>query len=181
MFWNTKVFTIFGVPSQQSFADLAAWELFLRNKHVNSIIELGTGRGGMTLYFLLWAMQQNATFSTFDITRHKNLESSRLAKKFHLLDHFKEVDVLSQYKTVLKSIIHPTLIYCDNGNKPEEVRLYSKHLAPGDFIVVHDFNIEINQGDLVGLPISEIMPEPEGYEFESLTKFFVIVGNDDDQ
>jgi len=170
---NTRQFSIFGKTSQQLITDLLLWEEFLSSHPVRSIIELGTGQGGMSLYLLLWAIQKNIRFNTFDNVRRNSNFQSRLEREINLRDHFHLLDVLAYPPEVMKFANPPVLIYCDDGNKPLEMQIYSRLLRPGDFIAVHDYGIEIHQDDLQGLPILEV--ETIYASLNGITKFYKIV------
>ncbi|GAH07583.1 unnamed protein product [marine sediment metagenome] len=43
---------------------------------------------------------------------------------------------------------HRAMIFCDNGNKKNEVPLYAEILKKGDLLTAHDFNAEFTIQDI---------------------------------
>lgn len=174
--WTNPPVTCFGAPVQQCRFDLLLWEYFFvafhdRFKH---IIELGTSAGGFSNYLLLQCINYNLRFDTYDIKK-KLPNTSRLAKLTGLEKHFHVTDLQNPkaVSLIMQTAAHPALIYCDNGNKPKELKLYAAVARPGDWFAVHDWDTEIfarhvpasldYQPDL--LPIEEAN--------KSMTRFFI--------
>ena len=114
--------TLFGVPIQQTWTALYMLENLIREKNIHYIAELGTGEGALFTYFTetAWYVQ------TYD-------------KK-----NGPDEDVFSDY--VKKKVSYwidrysfPAMVFCDNGDKPREIREYAPMLRSGDFILGHDF------------------------------------------
>ena len=51
-----------------------------------------------------------------------------------------EMDIFSNIEKIGDMIIPNTLLLCDNGNKPEEVRLLAPYLKDGCVIMAHDYS-----------------------------------------
>lgn len=119
----------------QTIQDTRVWAEW--KPEVVQFIELGTGTGVFSKYLLNILKPQ--TFHTFD----------RLdCPDFELRPHYTFIDILADgrgSKLIADLISRPgkTLLFCDNGDKPQEVKLYSPFLKPGDILVVHDWMIEI--------------------------------------
>ena len=125
--------TFLGTNCSQTWADFQVWEKLL-NAHpeLRSIVELGTGEAGFSRYLHLQAKARGLEFATFDRVRMDN----------HRQSGFQEVDVFAEPERVAACLISPTVLFCDNGDKPREVALYAPLLQPGDLLVVHDFGTE---------------------------------------
>jgi hypothetical protein len=122
--------------SSQHELDLAAWTYFLKKYEPNGIIELGTGDGA----FSNWLEQKVWWFETMD---HKLPKVS--------VRNFSLTNILEDEKYVKKIIYSAPpgiVLYCDNGDKPKEVEMYSKYLGTNDYLAVHDYGIEIKEGDI---------------------------------
>lgn len=168
---NTKTFSFLGITSQQQFADLIAWEIFFqRATHFNSMTELGTGRGGMSLYFLLMSHQRHFDFWTYDIEDNA-VENTRLAKLVEFQVHFKKMDIFNISSSITSKFVHPMILYCDNGDKPKEVREYYPYLFKNDCLAVHDYGIEIS-GEDIPYGFMPFLTE-ECQELNSITRFFI--------
>lgn len=138
----------------QDSTDIHAWEIFLRDRRISTIIELGTGTGA----FSLRLRDKAPNFLTLD-----NKEP------YHDIEEFISYDILNDPDDMIKEEINsasrPFLLYCDNGNKQQEVAMYSKILNKGDYLATHDFQIEIYPEDI-----------PENFKLiinKGLTAFYV--------
>jgi hypothetical protein len=146
---NTREFSILGVTSQQQYADLIAWEIFFQRYKIKSFIELGSGHGGMSLYFLAQSVQQGFLFSTFDTRPPSAAIASPLGHIFNLAAHFYQKDVFTT--SLADYLVYPCCIYCDNGDKPKEFQMVAALISGNrhrNFIVTHDWDIEIHQSDI---------------------------------
>lgn len=111
----------------------------IQSMKVDLIVELGTSEGGFTM--LMADAAPGAEIHTFD--RCPIFEYNR--KFFPTNIHLHRGDVLKPHPDVIKLLKRPVrkFLYCDNGNKKLEVKLYSKYLSKNDYIGVHDWGREI--------------------------------------
>lgn len=173
---STEDVTYLGVRMQQNRADFLLWEFFFYRHHakVQHVLELGTYIGGFSIYLLLQCIQYNLRFNTYD---HKDLRNeTKIARELHLERHFTKLDLLSEAnaKSIMSNCLHPALVYCDNGNKPKEMKLFSKYAQRGDIFAVHDWNIEFfPQHKPANLEYMPDMQE-EAASAGSLTRFFTV-------
>lgn len=120
----------------QHILDVDAWDDFLGANKVCSIIELGTGSGSFSN-----VLESHVEyFFTFD---------NKLPD--HNIENFYNADILQDVEFISRFILdapYPLVLFCDNGDKPREVQLYSPFLDQGDFLAVHDFQIEIMPEDI---------------------------------
>ena len=129
-------------------------ELIVSNPQIVNIIELGTARGGLSVFFGLCMQCRGGKVTTFDITNFYN--DIPYAKHFESLgiDYFQKDALHKDTKKLIKGIIthapktKGNLLFCDNGNKPEELKYYYKIMRKGDFLLVHDYGDEIKDKDL---------------------------------
>lgn len=148
---DSKNTSFLGIPISQWHADLWLWEKFFARNKIRSFIELGTGSGGMSLFFLMQSYQYRFKFNTFDIEIPQALDT-QIGKMMNLKSHFKQGDIMVQLYDVIENLLeksdHPIMLYCDNGNKPLEVKTFSMFLESGDYIAVHDWGKEFNVKDI---------------------------------
>jgi cephalosporin hydroxylase len=131
--------TFLGVNCSQSWADFLFWErLFQISPGVRSVVELGTGEGGFSRYLSIQAEARGLAFSTFD---HVHMDN-------HTVPGFQKLDIFSNPDEVSAHFVGPTVLFCDNGDKPREVELFAPLLQPKSLVVVHDWNVEITFGDI---------------------------------
>lgn len=110
------------------------------NPQIQSIIEIGTGRGALTSVFGLWGLKKNITVVSID---QQKLYDENLLKKLNVVlltqDEFSE----STKEYILSTINNkPTWIYCDGGHKINEFVTYAPLIPSNSIISAHDFNIE---------------------------------------
>ena len=136
-----------GITTAQSPADIAVWERFLTDTDVSRIIEIGTYKWGMSLFFWLWCKTKTADFYTYDI---KFFPATRVIRELGITKRFRMVDVFTIPEEIGEVIGSkgPTVVFCDGGNKPLELQTFSKYLKNGDFIGVHDWGEEVFQKDV---------------------------------
>ena len=107
------------------------------------IIELGTSWGGFTV--LLHEALPDAEIHTFDNENNRTPNYAWFNQHTKNITFHKPHDVLTNRdKTVvnlLKRSEHK-LLYCDNGDKLKEVRIYSGFLNSGDILGAHDYGKE---------------------------------------
>ena len=117
------------------------------------VIELGTKNGGLTEYL------QDATDSpiwSYDII------ALPLGKKFRDNVIFCITDILSKPHNSLIELCKlnvKKILYCDNGNKIKEFKMYAQYLNKGDILGVHDWGTEINYD-----AVKEVLTDFEPYE-----------------
>lgn len=171
---NTKAFSFLGITSQQQFADLISWELFFqRCGKIASLTELGTGRGGMSLYFMLMALQKGFQFFTYDIEPPFAM-GSRIARMLDLKANFTKLDVFANIPIVIRRFSHPLVLFCDDGDKDKEVFEYHKYLLQGDYLAVHDYGREIFEDDIPKIKFEPFMLG-ECLTLESITRFYKVL------
>jgi hypothetical protein len=120
----------------QDSRDVFCWQVFLLERPLKSIIELGTGSGT----FSKWLRDKAPNFLTFD-----NKKPYHDIEEFILADIFNEEKMIAE---LIESAKRPLLFYCDNGDKAREVATFSKYLHKGDYLGTHDFHIEIHPQDI---------------------------------
>jgi hypothetical protein len=129
------------------------WELFF-NEHpqIKTVIELGSGGHGLSIIFALHGVTRGFKLFTFDRRRYDSLDWP-LPRLLELEDTFASVDLFAD-KVVQrmkywfgKDEIHPLLLFCDNGDKPREFATFVPHLWPGDYVGVHDWEVEFYPKD----------------------------------
>jgi hypothetical protein len=131
--------TFLGRNCSQSWPDFLLWErLFAAHPELRSVVELGTGEGGFSHYLYLQCERRRIEFSTFD---HVHMDGQDVPG-FRCLDIFAQPDV------VAGCFAPPTLLFCDDGDKPREVAVFAPLLEPGDIVVAHDWGDEIALRDI---------------------------------
>lgn len=158
--WDTW---FLGVQMIQQAIDVGyGWERVFRERDqqgapFRTVIELGSGRGGLALYLALACYQRGATFWTLD---HMVTDAAYtpVGQLLNLQAQCLTGDMWSpQMQAHLDAILddpanHPLLLFCDGGNKPREMQAFGPRLHPGDMLAVHDWSTEATQPDLDAAP-----------------------------
>lgn len=121
-----------GIPAAQIWADYYLWELLLNEHPVEQIIEIGTWKGGFAEYLFAQATVRDIKFQTFDVVDPE-----------HFAPNFTQLDVFAVSWVVIEEIKKaPVALLCDGGNKPREMRIFTKEMPEGSIVVVHDWLTE---------------------------------------
>jgi len=149
-----------GEDMAQSWPDLLIWEYFFNLYNIKTFIELGTGHGGLALFFALQCYQRGIEFHTFDNVKSFN-ENDALPKVIDLAGSFHHVDLFKEGYPIISTIIsecrHPMAIFFDDGDKPREWRTFAPLTRKGDFCIVHDWGTEFKEQDIGAVPVARIM------------------------
>ncbi len=150
---------LFGVPTQRDWADVETIEGFLVTEWPSVVIELGTGTGAFSLYLAGYCAANHARFYTYDTGKNEHPHSrpqplciegvELLGGKVRKADVFAE-ETIEEIGSLLSPV---SFVYCDNGDKPRELRMYAPLIPVGSFIGVHDFGHEITDISIPGFEI----------------------------
>jgi hypothetical protein len=132
----------FGRPiASQFWDDVVRWEKALNdwNNRLNWILELGTWQGGFSFYLYAQACARGIEFTTLDTNRPEKFVAG-----------YVQWDVMNRLPEFVeqKYLDTPGVIFCDNGNKPEEVKLYVDRVHKETMFVVHDWGTEFQPKDI---------------------------------
>lgn len=138
-------YTFLDQPIQHHVGELYLVERLMCLNKFDSIIELGTLYGGLTLLLGLHALRLNARVLTIDIRDEPTGFYQKL--KDILPITFLKSDIFSmEAEQLIKEMIansKKTLLYCDGGNKAKEFNTFAPLIKKGDIIIAHDHPREI--------------------------------------
>lgn len=138
-----KDVTFAGVGTLQLWADFYLWEKLLNiSPEMKAVVELGTDRGGFSLYLQTQCDLRGMDFHTFDVLEPVAIDRLRNFHNLHIFLRHQEVVKL------LNSFGGPIILFCDNGNKPRELKTFSDKLPSGSVIAVHDWRTETMPADV---------------------------------
>lgn len=138
--WHT---TFIGQFMQHNYWLYNVVDIVMReNPQIQSIIEIGTGRGALTSVFGLWGLERNIPVVSID---HQKLYNENLLRKLNviLLQQDEFSDSTKEY--ILTTVSNkPTWIYCDGGFKTKEFLTYAPLIPSGSIISAHDLGVEFS-------------------------------------
>jgi len=142
--------TFAGSLIAQAWNDLPLWEEFLNRHAVRSIVELGTFRGGMAIFLALQAGARQVRFVTMDanLDQIENPQFLGALGATVVRANLLEDSAVLAMGELLEELPKPVLLFCDNGNKREEVRRFAPLLQVGDYLAIHDWGSEISAADI---------------------------------
>ena len=164
--------TFAGFGLSQSWNDLALWEAFLDAHPCCSVLELGTWRGGMSVFFALQGLAREMQVVSVDRDLGQaegRATGEKLGCEYLSIDLHSEAGRL-EVEALVARLPKPLMLFCDDGHKPGEWRAFVPMLSPGDFAAVHDWGREIHEFDLVP-PLPMVSGEVCD-EVSSWTRFF---------
>lgn len=150
-----------GQKMTQLWPELLIWETFFNNHPIKTFIELGTGNGGMSLFFALQCCQRRIFFHTFDNNKFFDFENNlaammKLNNSFHFVDLFSD-EGKAQVVHLIDTFPHPMAIFFDDGDKPREWQQFAELMHPGDFCIVHDWGREFLEKDIADVKVEKIL------------------------
>lgn len=164
---------LFGAVMGQTFPVLFIFEWILNFYPIKYIVEIGTGTGGLSAFLQLQANIRGLDFVTYDaLNRFKDKGNTLAANPpINLAKHINhqkmnifEQPTIDEISAVLKK--HVALVYCDNGDKPKEMKTFAPFLKPGSIIGTHDWHDKFGIEQMVkDLNLEMILEEQciEGY------------------
>jgi len=164
--------TFLGKEVRQSEEGFRLWEKVLSLIKPVQIIELGTCPGTLSLYFLLYTMENaDISFHTFD---NQDCSQGYLKNKINFNSYFKQLDIRESVE-MIKGLIQNkkrTLLFCDDGDKLWEFITFAPFLKVNDIIGAHDWNVEISHDDIKDV-ISKENLKPIFDEINDSSKTFI--------
>ena len=123
-----------GFPMQQNGDAIRQFTKLFTTEKFESIIEIGTGKGGFAVFLAYTARLIGALFVTYD---NRFSDASSLIRRLggmHVI-----ADIFNYYKEVAKVFQGKTLLLCDGGDKIKEFHTFAPYLKKGDMIMAHDY------------------------------------------
>lgn len=141
--------TMFGRPAQQAYTAFFVWEKLLGPLEFSRFIEVGTGYGNTSTFFMLHCMQKGAAFYTFDKAKNRTSNSSPVKEALDLRGCATVGNVYGPgISQALMELAHKpglTVLFLDGGDKPHEFQLFVPALKVGDIVAVHDWGRAIKR------------------------------------
>lgn len=149
--WHT---TFIGQVMQHNYWMYAIVDrVMLANPQIESIVEIGTGSGALSMVFGLWGVKRGIRVLTID---HEVRHDPQLLRWVDV--EFLQADEMSEAaQESIASVVggRPTWLFCDGGCKRDEFRFYGPVMPVGSIVSAHDlgmeFRHEIDAFDVPGM------------------------------
>jgi cephalosporin hydroxylase len=138
--WNSYGSVSFaGVPVCQYWAEFVLWEALLNEREYDTVVELGTFSGGFSLYLASQAEHRGIGFRTYDVRKPERE-----------IPGFVQIDIYACQEEVGSHMRRhdPVIVFCDGGNKPRELKTFSRYVTGDSTLVVHDWGTEMLSTDV---------------------------------
>lgn len=136
----------FGLAMGQNQHALVAFDTLFKaleaeGRLLARIIELGTGRGGLSIFLHLYCLSGHIVFTTWDQVNHAPAHQSVLEA---LNVDYRQGDIHNDESTIQQiqndcQSTGITILLCDDGCKAREVEIFAPSLKPGDLLLAHDY------------------------------------------
>lgn len=135
--------------------ELGAILSIIQDFKIRTFVEIGIDQGGLAS-FLIARERIDSEFTycgvelepkKLDLRIRPEMSSQAENGKIFFGDVF-SAQALLWLKNIRNTLADPFLFFCDDGDKPREVKLLSDLARTNDVILVHDFNKEIKIDDI---------------------------------
>jgi cephalosporin hydroxylase len=111
---------------------------------IQTVIELGIMGGGMSLMML----DRKAAYPGFEYYGVE-IETTYIHEKVRhrpeiIIGDVFDANIWWRINNIIQDASGTVLVFCDNGNKPEELHKYAPLIRVGDYIMAHDYPGEVN-------------------------------------
>lgn len=135
------------VPSQMT-AIVEYFEKFLVEEQFDTVVEIGTYKGGLTIVLDEIKQKHGLKFElyTSDIGIWNEADFGEVLQAFKTRSiNFNKIDTFSEAgESYLRGLIQDSskkvCVLCDGGDKIREFNYFSNHIKQGDFIMAHDYS-----------------------------------------
>ncbi len=135
----------FGLQMMQNRHAILAVDRLLRQfedegRRPARIVELGTGCGGLSVLFQIYATAVGARFTTYDLHVH-GTAARGLFERLGVDARVRDLEAPFTIAEIARDLQSPgvTLLVCDGPDKAAEVTRFAPYLKTGDLVMAHDF------------------------------------------
>ena len=114
-----------------------AFDNFFIKEQFDTVIELGTGNGGFTLYIAEKCNEMKADFYTFDIRRIVNSNTLKNIKQLGGIFFKEDTNETDRVKNFIKE--GGRTLVLNDGDKFTSFKIYGPRLKLGDYMFIHDY------------------------------------------
>lgn len=138
----------FGIPTAQTWNQLGSLFDDLNRMEITTFFELGAYMGGLS-DLMIYRQSVINGFKFLGVQLDAQEINIRLRGTPYIMvgDVFSQ-EVIKRISGMIAESSGAVMVYCDNGNKPLELRTYAPILRVGDYIRAHDYPGETTQESL---------------------------------
>jgi cephalosporin hydroxylase len=118
-----------------------AFDQFFIKEQFDTVIELGTGNGGFTLYIAEKCNEMKANFYTFDIRQIISSASLKKLKQFGGTFFKEDTNKTDRIKNFIKD--DGRILILNDGDKINSFNIYCHLLKLDDYMFIHDYYYKI--------------------------------------
>ena len=141
---NTNFFTYKDIVTDQVRDVNTLFETIIKENNIQQVIEIGTGGGGLTLWF-----NDNTSNVCEILTFDWDISKLKFDPEQHNKILYKEADCFEHDSLeLIKEYINKTgqtLILCDGNEKSQEFNFFGEYLQPNDIIMVNSYYDDENR------------------------------------
>jgi hypothetical protein len=109
----------------------------IKRHQIHKFVEIGIYEGGLAERILLDTSCDYLGIEIDPTIIDKNIKSDSEFRAVY--GDCMNPDILEYVKGFMSAVQGHSLVYCDGGNKKEEIKVYAPLLAKGDVLLTHDF------------------------------------------
>lgn len=128
------------IRTKQMVGVTSVFDKFFIKEQFDTVIELGTGNGGFTLYIAEKCSKIKADFYTFDIRQIINSASLKKLKQLGGTFLKEDTNKTDRVKDFIKN--SGRVLILNDGDKITSFNIYGPLLKPGDYMFIHDYYYE---------------------------------------
>lgn len=138
MRWKTKdeipgsISLPYGIKTSHTWHEIGQVLRIINDYDIDMFVELGTHVGGLATVLL--PISQYRDFTYFGVERDATIIHPGIRDRVFIANILEYMEPIRQLK-----LNHKSFIYCDGGNKIQEMWSYFQILSSGDIIACHDY------------------------------------------
>jgi cephalosporin hydroxylase len=139
-----------GISTSLTWYDIGAILHVIQVANARLVVEIGVEHGGLAALLLAYGAATGVAYRGLDITLaalHPVMHVPALVQR----DAWAMATIIEVQQWMAETP-GPTLILCDGGDKPKELRLYAPLIRPGDVLMGHDYRNEYGDAAIQDMP-----------------------------
>lgn len=136
-----------GIKTSQTWQQVIAHLEIIRQYEVRQFIELGVLHGGLANLISTLFGHTGCAYIGFE-RDFEQIDAGVLRTIPIVQGDIFEDRIVAFIEDEIKLTKGPVYLFCDNGNKPREIKTFAPLLRSGDIISIHDYGTEVFDRDL---------------------------------